>query len=152
MKVRFFLLLILISISAFAAGCSLIEGSIVGPTDTATVIAKTAQIRTGYAVVASDLLEVKRGDTLDILDQVESPDVKGLIWYRVRAHDDVQTEGWIEAQNVITSGTLQKSKDLAAQFGTNAVSTFEIAGRHEKKLRRTISLLPSGEKVPRRGG
>jgi hypothetical protein len=116
MKVRFFLLLTLISISVFTGGCSLVEGTIGGPIDTATVIAKTAQIRTGYAVVASDLLEVKRGDTLDILDQVESPDVKGLIWYRVRAHDEVQTEGWIEAQNLITSGTLQKSKDLAAQF------------------------------------
>jgi len=115
MKVRFFLPL-LISISVFAAGCSLLEGSIAGPTDTATVIAKTAQIRTGYAVVASDLLEVKRNDKLDILDQVESPDVKGLIWYRVRAHDEAQTEGWIEAQNVITSATLQKSKDLAEQF------------------------------------
>src|SRR5205807_2085054 len=110
MRIRsFFLLLALISVSLFAAGCSLVQGTIGGPTDTATVLVKTAQIRTGYAVVASDLLEVKRGDKLDILDSVESPDVKGLIWYRVRAHDDVQTEGWIEAQNVITSGTLQKS-------------------------------------------
>ncbi|HTH50552.1 MAG TPA: hypothetical protein VL501_01380, partial [Pyrinomonadaceae bacterium] len=37
-------------------------------------------------------------------------------WYRVRAHDEAQTEGWIEAQFVITSGTLQKSKELADQF------------------------------------
>lgn len=113
MKVRFFLLFILISISVCAAGCSLLEGSIVGPTDTATVIAKTAQIRTSYSVVAADLLEVKRGDKLDVLDQVEFEKVP---WFRVRAHDEAQTEGWIEAQNVITSGTLQKSKDLAEQF------------------------------------
>src|SRR3954463_3766035 len=113
MKVRFFLLFTLISISVFAAGCSLLEGSIVGPTDTATVIAKTAQIRTSYSVVAADLLEVKRGDKLDVLDQVEFEKVP---WFRVRAHDEALTEGWIEAQNVITSGTLQKSKDLAEQF------------------------------------
>jgi hypothetical protein len=37
-------------------------------------------------------------------------------WYRVRAHDEAQTEGWIEAQNIITSGTLKKSKDLADEF------------------------------------
>jgi hypothetical protein len=113
MKVRFVLLFTLISISVFAAGCSLLEGSIVGPTDTATVIAKTAQIRTSYSVVAADLLEVKRGDKLDVLDQVEFEKVP---WYRVRAHDEALTEGWIEAQNVITSATLQKSKDLAEQF------------------------------------
>ena len=113
MKVRFFLLLALISTSVFIAGCSLMQGSIVGPTDTATVIAKTAQIRTSYSVVAADLLEVKRGDTLDVLDQVEFEKVP---WFRVRGRDEAQTEGWIEAQNVITSGTLQKSKDLAAQF------------------------------------
>jgi len=113
MKVRFFLLIALISISVFAAGCSLLQGSIVGPTDTATVIAKTAQIRTSYSVVAADLLEVKRNDQLDILDQVE---FEKTPWFRVRARDDAQTEGWIEAQFVITSATLQKSKDLAEQF------------------------------------
>src|SRR5438045_7080040 len=116
MKVRFFLLLVLISISVFCAGCSLLEGSIVGPTDTATVIAKTAQIRTSYAVVAADLLEVKRGDRLDVIDQVESPEIKGVFWYRVRAHDEALTEGWIEAQNVITSQTLERSRELAASF------------------------------------
>jgi len=113
MKVRFFLLIALISISVFAAGCSLLQGSIVGPTDTATVIAKTAQIRTSYSVVAADLLEVKRNDQLDILDQVE---FEKTPWFRVRARDEAQTEGWIEAQFVITSATLQKSKDLAEQF------------------------------------
>jgi hypothetical protein len=113
MKVRFFLLIALISISVFAAGCSLLQGSIVGPTDTATVIAKTAQIRTSYSVVAADLLEVKRNDQLDILDQVE---FEKTPWFRVRAHDEAQTEGWIEAQFVITSATLRKSKELAEQF------------------------------------
>jgi hypothetical protein len=80
------------------------------------VIAKTAQIRTSYAVVAGDLLEVKRGDRLDVLDQVESPDTKSLFWYRVRAHDEGKTEGWIEAQNVITNDVLDKSRKLAEGF------------------------------------
>ena len=44
---------------------------IVGLSDTATVISKAAQIRTSYAVVAADLLEVKRGEKLDVVDQVE---------------------------------------------------------------------------------
>jgi hypothetical protein len=39
-----------------------------------------------------------------------------VLWYRVRAHDETGTEGWIEAQNVITSEVLEKSKELAKQY------------------------------------
>lgn len=99
--------------------CSWFEGAtgsftgLVGMNDTATVISKTAQIRTSYAVVAADLLEVKRGEKLDVIDRV---DFEKILWYRVRARDEAQTEGWIEAQHVITSETLEKSTKLAEQF------------------------------------
>ena len=122
MRSRSLLLVPVLLASLVLSGCTYIDGtvsgvtSVLGATDTATVIAKTAQIRTSFAVVAADLLEVKRGDQLDVLDTVESPEIKGLIWYRVRAHDDAQTEGWIEAQNVITSDTLSRSKKLAEEF------------------------------------
>jgi hypothetical protein len=33
-----------------------------------------------------------------------------VIWYYVRAHDEENTSGWIEAQNVITNEVLEKSK------------------------------------------
>jgi hypothetical protein len=119
MKVKVYLLgFILVSV-CLMSGCGLFDqvasgvSSVVGSGGTATVIAKTAQIRTSYAVVAADLLEVKRGDRLDVLDQLE---FEKVLWYRVRAHDDVKTEGWIEAQNVITSEVLDKSKKLAEQF------------------------------------
>ena len=112
MKTRFYLLFGTIFLVLFQTGCGMFD-TVLGPTDTATVISPTAQIRTSYAVVAADLLEVKRGDRLDVVDQV---DFEKVPWYRVRAHDDAQTEGWIEAQNVITSDTLAKSKGLAEQF------------------------------------
>ena len=86
---------------------------IVGLSDTATVISKSAQIRTSYAVVAADLLEVKRGEKLDVLDQVE---FEKVLWYRVRARDEAKTEGWVEAQHVITEDTLEKSLKIAEQF------------------------------------
>lgn len=120
MKTRHFTLILLAVFSLSWTSCSLFDGSVFGASDTATVIAKTAQIRTSYAVVAADLLEVKRNDRLDVLDQVESPDVKGMFWYRVRAHDEAQTEGWIEAQNVITSDTLARSQKLAESFQDRA--------------------------------
>lgn len=117
MKTKFVLIISLLAGVCAQAGCSWLQGGILGPNDTATVIAKTAQIRTSYSVVAADLLEVKRGDTLDVIDQVEFEKVP---WLRVRAHDETQTEGWIEAQNVITSDTLEKSRKLAEGFKDQA--------------------------------
>lgn len=116
---RFIFSSVMITAVLAIAGCTYIDQSVsgvtnaLGTTDTATVIAKTAQIRTSFSVVAADLLEVKRGDQLDVVDQV---DFEKVLWYRVRAHDDAATEGWIEAQNVITSDTLKKSKQLAEEF------------------------------------
>ena len=113
--VTFFLLISL----TFLPGCGVVDqavsgvSSMVGLSDTATVISKTAQIRTSYAVVAADLLEVKRGDRMDVIDQV---DFEKILWYRVRARDEAKTEGWIEAQHVITSEVLEKSKKLAEEF------------------------------------
>ena len=119
MKIKAILVITLAVGVAVSTGCGVVEeavsgvSSIVGLADTATVIAKTAQIRTSYAVVAADLLEVKRGDRLDVLDQVE---FEKVLWYRVRARDEAKTEGWIEAQNVITSDVLEKSRKLAEEF------------------------------------
>ena len=112
MKIRAFLLTGLLFACLLQLGCGMDLG-VLGENDTATVIAKTAQIRTSYAVVAADLLEVKRGDRLDIMDQMEFEKVP---WFRVRARDEALTEGWIEAQNVITSDTLERSKKLAEDF------------------------------------
>jgi len=114
-KLAIFLVLIIIS----QASCTWLDravsgfSGIAGLADTATVISKAAQIRTSYAVVAADLLEVKRGEKLDVLDQVEFEKIN---WYRVRAHDDAETEGWIEAQHVITSDVLEKSRKLGEGF------------------------------------
>jgi hypothetical protein len=119
MKTKLTILLLLAAMAVFAGSCTYIDSTVsgvssaLGANDKATVIAKTAQIRTSYAVVAADLLEVKRGDQLDIIDQI---DFEKVPWFRVRAHDEAQTEGWIEAQNVITSETLNKSKKLAEEF------------------------------------
>jgi hypothetical protein len=105
--------------SLFLSGCGLFEsvsgkfGTIVGANRTGTVIARLAYIRSSYAVVAADLLEVKRGQILDISDEME---FEKVLWYHVRARDEDQTEGWIEAQNVIPIELLDKSKKLAEQF------------------------------------
>src|SRR6476620_10191228 len=122
MKAKISLFVVTAAAAIFTSSCGWLDqvvngvSTVVGSSDTAIVIAKTAQIRTSYAVVAGDLLEVKRGDRLDVLDQVESPDTKGLFWFRVRAHDEARTEGWIEAQNVITNEVLDKSRKLAESF------------------------------------
>lgn len=117
MKVRniFVLFVVLIASAGFSAcgaASSVVENisGLVGLSESGTVIANRAQIRSSYAVVAADLLEVKRGERLDLLEET---DFEKVHWYRVRAHDEDKTEGWIEAQNIITSETLDKSKKIA---------------------------------------
>ncbi len=110
MKIQGFLLIILMVLGLSQIGC---DFGVLSANDTATVIAKTAYVRTSYAVVAADLLEVKRGDRVEVLDSFE---YEKVLWHRVRAFDEALTEGWIEAQNVITSETLAKSRALAEEF------------------------------------
>lgn len=118
-KNRSILFATLAAVVMFQAGCTWFDGllgtvsGIAGLSDTATVISKTAQIRTSYAVVAADLLEVKRGEKLDVIDKM---DFEKVLWYRVRARNTEETEGWIEAQHVITAETLEKSQKLAEEF------------------------------------
>jgi hypothetical protein len=121
MKTRFYLFAIIATLTTFSAGCGLINTattnitSIVGLNDTATVIVRRANLRSSYAVVAADLLEVQRGNVLDILEETENETDK-VRWFRVRSRDDDDlTEGWIEAQNVITGTLLEKSKKLAEE-------------------------------------
>ncbi len=114
---KLFILPAMLLIAVTLTGCGVIDGifnnvsSLVGLNETGTVITKS-QIRSSYAVVAADLLEVNRGDVVDILDETTFEKVH---WFRVRGHDEDITEGWIEAQNVIVSDVLEKSKKLAEE-------------------------------------
>ncbi len=87
--------------------------------DTGVVVARRAQIRSSTAVVAADLLEVNRGDSVDILDfqDVQDPtdNSKKERWLRVQAHDEDTTEGWIESRNVMPDEVLQVSRKLAEE-------------------------------------
>lgn len=87
--------------------------------DTGVVVARRAQIRSSTAVVAADLLEVNRGDTVYILDSQDVQDPtdnsKKERWLRVQAHDEDNTEGWIESRNVMPDEVLQAAKKLAEE-------------------------------------
>ncbi len=113
---KLYTFLTLVFVGLTMSGCGVVGSTVdnvtglVGLNETGTVIANRAQIRSSYAVVAADLLEVKRGDALEVLDEV---DFEKIHWYRVRARDEDKTEGWIEAQNIITSELLDKSKKIA---------------------------------------
>lgn len=107
-----FLLIALSSVWIFT-GCS----TFAGKSKSGVVIARRAQIRSSVAVVAAELVEVARGDVVDILESTEVQDqtIADLKerWFRVRAHDEAGTEGWIEARNIITDDMLDQSRKLA---------------------------------------
>ena len=102
------LILLLIAVVG-ATGCQ----TLATKEESGVVIARRAQIRSSTAVVAADLIEVARGDVVDILDS--DLDSNGERWYRVRARDIENTEGWIEARNVMTQEMLNHSKELAQE-------------------------------------
>ena len=84
---------------------------------TGVIVARRAQIRSSTAVVAADLLQVNRGDVLDILESTDvsdpSDNTRKERWLRVKARDEAGTEGWIESRNVMPDGVLEASKKLA---------------------------------------
>lgn len=100
---------------AIAVGCS----TLAQRNSSGVVVANRAQIRSSNAVVAADLLEVKRGDLVDVLESVDVPDptdnTKKERWLRVRAHDEESTEGWIESRNVMPEEVLEASRKVAEE-------------------------------------
>ena len=108
-------------------GCS----TLASRSNTGVVVSRSAQIRSSTAVVAADLLEVNRGDVIDILDSIDIPDPsdnsKRELWYRVRAHNDDRTEGWIEARNIMPDKVLESARKLAEEDkGTQAQATGQL--------------------------
>jgi hypothetical protein len=104
---------LLLAAALLAVGCT----AIAGHSSTGVVVSRSAQIRSSTAVVAADLLEVNRGDTVDIIDTQDVPDptdnTKKERWYRVRGRDIENTEGWIEARNIMADDVLAKSRKLS---------------------------------------
>ncbi|HEY0006165.1 MAG TPA: hypothetical protein VGB17_15405 [Pyrinomonadaceae bacterium] len=99
----------LIVIALSLAGCT----TLAQKGDTGVVIARRAQVRSSVAVVAADLVEVNRGDVVDILETDAAEN--GERWLRVRVQNEENTEGWIEARNVMPQDVLDKSRKLAQE-------------------------------------
>jgi hypothetical protein len=121
--------------SLFLAGCS----TLASHSSTGVVVSRSAQIRSSTAVVAADLLEVNRGDVVDILDSVDVPDPndnsKKERWYRARAHDEDKTEGWIEARNIMPDKVLESARKLAEEDkGTQAQATGQLHASSNLRL------------------
>ena len=97
------------------AGCA----TLAKKSNTGVIVARRAQIRSSTAVVAADLLQVNRGDAVDILDTSDvsdpSDNTRKERWLRVRARDTDNTEGWIESRNVMPDDVLEESKKLGAE-------------------------------------
>lgn len=118
-----------------AQGCK----TLAKQTNSGVVVARRAQIRSSTAVVAADLMEVTRGDTVDILDfqdvQDPSDNSKKERWLRVQAHDEDNTEGWIESRNVMPDEVLQAAKKIADEDkGIPAQATGQLRASSNLRL------------------
>lgn len=127
--------LLILAALGLAQGCN----TLAKQSETGVVVARRAQIRSSTAVVAADLLEVNRGDAVDILDfqDVQDPtdNSKKERWLRVQAHDEDSTEGWIESRNVMPDEVLQASRKLAEEDkGIPAQATGQLRASSNLRL------------------
>ena len=112
---RFTNTIVVFALLLLSAGCA----TLANKSSTGVIVARRAQIRSSTAVVAADLLQVNRGDVVDILEStdVTDPSDNGRKerWLRVKARDTDTTEGWIEARNVMPDDVLKESEKLGAE-------------------------------------
>lgn len=130
-----FRIAVILSASILLAGCS----TFASRGNSGVIVSRRAQIRSSTAVVAADLLEVSRNDSVQILDSSEVPDPtdnsKNELWYRVRASDVDKTEGWIEARHVMPEDVLEKSRKLAEEDkDTQAQATGQLHASSNLRL------------------
>ena len=115
MQTRFIKTCFVLALPLILLGCQ----TLASKNTTGVVVARRAQIRSSTAVVAADLLQVNRGDLIDILDSTDvsdpSDNTRKERWLRVKAHDEDATEGWIEARNVMPEDVLEEARKLAEQ-------------------------------------
>jgi len=112
---RFTKPLVIFALLMLSVGCS----TLANKSSTGVIVARRAQIRSSTAVVAADLLQVNRGDVVDILESTDvtdpSDNARKERWLRVKARDTDTTEGWIEARNVMPDDVLKESEKLGAE-------------------------------------
>src|SRR6185436_7950973 len=110
---RFSKTIVVFAVVLLSLGCQ----TLAKRNSTGVIVARRAQIRSSTAVVAADLLQVNRGDVIDILDSTDvtdpSDNARKERWLRVKARDEDLTEGWIESRNVMPDDVLEASKKLA---------------------------------------
>src|SRR5438045_5588412 len=112
---RFRKTLIIFATLLLLAGCQ----TLAKRSSTGVIVARRAQIRSSTAVVAADLLQINRGDVVEILDSTDvtdpSDNARKERWLRVKARDEDGTEGGIESRNVMPEDVLEASKKLAEE-------------------------------------
>lgn len=106
---------VLLSFLLLVAGCS----TLAKKNNSGVVVARRAEVRSSTAVVAAKLLEVNRGDEVEILETVDVIDPtdnsRKERWLRVKAQDEEKTEGWIESRYVMPSDVHESARKLAAE-------------------------------------
>src|SRR5438876_3026209 len=119
-----------IAIALSLAGCN----TLAKKSNTGVVVARRAQVRSSTAVVAADLVEVARGDQVEILDTATVQET-GEKWLRVRAHNEENTEGWIEARNIMPDTVLESSVKLSEEDKpTQAQATGQLRASSNLRL------------------
>ena len=135
------LILLLSCPALLSAGCNILNNEPV--IDEVVVIAPKLVIRSSTAAVALDLMELKRGDRLEILDtaEVRTP-TRVEEWYKVRTKDKNPVVGWVESRYVINQSIVKKLDDLF-----QITKDLPVQGRGRLKVQTKLRVEPAGDVV-----
>lgn len=116
------------------------------------VIFEKAQLLASTALVSTPIKELKRGDTVDILER-QTVNQREFVKVRYTPSGEKAIEGWLESRHVLNKPLLDESNRLAKEW--ESIST-QARGRTKDKLKLRISpsrdsgvltLLPSNTQV-----
>lgn len=116
------------------------------------VIYEKAQLLASTALVSTPVRELKRGDTVDILER-QTVNQREFVKIRYTPSGEKAVEGWLESRHVLSKPLLDESNKLAKEWESIAT---QALGRTKDKLKLRVSpsrdssvltLLPSGTQV-----
>lgn len=116
------------------------------------VIFEKAQLLASTALVSTPVRELKRGDTVDILER-QTVNQREFVKVRYTPLGEKAVEGWLESRHVLNKPLLDESNRLAKEWESIAT---QASGRTKDKLKLRVSpsrdsevltLLPAGTRV-----
>ncbi|MGH9765684.1 MAG: hypothetical protein ACREDR_04300 [Blastocatellia bacterium] len=127
------------SLAILLSGCSALSGD--AKIGEGVVNANVLQIRSSTAMVSLNVAQAKKGDRLDILDQMEVKTPTRVVeWYKVRTKVTPLVTGWVEARSIVSESIIDKTEKLYED-----AKPIPSQGKGRLKVQTKLRVEPAGD-------